>query len=66
MNGKDYFFEWIEYKKSINDNYSTQQTIEACYRNIKTLSQNDTITGRRIIDNSIGNKYKVIPIKGNS
>lgn len=61
---KGLFFEWIEYKKSINDNYSTQQTIEACYRNIKTLSQNDTITGRRIIDNSIGNKYKgLFPLK---
>lgn len=61
---KELFLEWIEYKKSIKDSYTTQKTIEACYRNLQLLSRNDLNTARRIIDQSIGNKWKgLFPLK---
>jgi len=61
---KELFFEWVDYKKSIKDNYTTQKTIEACYRNLQTLSRNELTTARKIIDQSIGNKWKgLFPLK---
>ena len=61
---EELFMDWIDYKKSIKDNYNTQKSIEACYRNLKSLSLNELSTARRIIDQSIGNKYKgLFPLK---
>ena len=61
---KGLFLEWIEYKKSIKDNYNTQKSIEACYRNLKSLSSGDLMTAKKIVDQSIGNKYKgLFPLK---
>lgn len=58
------FTEWIDYKKSIKDNYTTQKSLEACYRNLQTLSQNDLIRAKKIIDQSMGNKWKgLFPLK---
>jgi len=61
---KDIFNEWIKFKKSINDSYKTQQTIEACYHNLIDLSGGDPLKAKLIVQNSVGNKYKgLFPLK---
>ena len=52
------FTEWINYKKARNENYKTQQSLEACYRNLLTLSNNDISKGRLIIDQAMGNNWQ--------
>ena len=61
---KSLFIDWIDYKRSIKDNYTSQKSIEACYRNLKTLSSGDFIIAKKVVDQSIGNKYKgLFPLK---
>jgi len=58
------FTEWINYKKARNENYKTQQSLEACYRNLLTLSNNDLSKGRLIIDQAMGNNWQgLFPLK---
>jgi len=58
------FEDWIKYKKSINDSYKTQQTLEACYHNLIDLSGNDPMKAKSIVQYSVGNKYKgLFPLK---
>lgn len=61
---KPLFFEWLAYKKSRKEYYKTQQSIEACYRNLKMLSRNDILIGRKVLDKSMGNNYQgLFPIE---
>lgn len=56
--------QWIKYKKSRNQMYKTQQTLEACYRNIIRLSGDNPLKAQLIIDQSIGNNYDgLFPLK---
>lgn len=58
------FKDWITYKNSRNEKYKTQQSIEACYRNLLKLSSNDTSKGRLVLDQAIGNNYAgLFPLK---
>jgi hypothetical protein len=63
---KSLFEEWLLYKKSRKEYYKTQQSIEACYRNLKTLSRNDINIGRKVLDKSMGNNYQgLVPVDEN-
>jgi hypothetical protein len=58
------FQEWISYKKSRNENYKNQQSLEACYRNLLKLSNNDIKNGRLILDQAMGNNWQgLFPLK---
>ena len=61
---KELFTEWINYKKSRNENYKTQKSLEACYRNLLKLSNNDVFKGRQVLDRAMGNNYAgLLPLK---
>ena len=58
------FNNWVKYKKSRNENYKTQQSLEACYRLLLKLSTEDINIGKLIIDQSMGNNWAgLFPLK---
>jgi len=58
------FMEWIDYKKSRKENYKTQKSLEACYRNLLRLSQNNPDKAKLLIDQAMGNNYAgIFPLK---
>jgi hypothetical protein len=61
---KDLFELWIKYKKSRKEMYKTQESIEACYRNLLKLSMDDPIKAKLVIDQAMGNNYAgLFPLK---
>lgn len=60
------FMEWIDYKKSRNENYKTQKSLEACYRNLLRLANNNPNTAKLLIDQAMGNNWAgIFPLKIN-
>lgn len=58
------FTEWINYKKSRNEMYKTQDSLRACYRNLLKLSNNNLVSGREVIDQATGNNWAgLFPLK---
>ena len=58
------FQKWLAYKKSRNESYKTQASLEACYRNLKRLSDDDPIKGDAVVDNAMGSNYMgLVPLK---
>lgn len=58
---------WLEYKKTKNQKYKTQKSLEICYKNLLTISNNDPEVARQIIENSIANNYSgLFPLKQNN
>lgn len=58
---------WLEYKKTKNQKYKTQKSLELCYKNLLTISNNDPDVARKIIENSIANNYSgLFPLKQNN
>jgi hypothetical protein len=58
---------WLEYKKNKNQKYKTQKSLEICYKNLLTISNNDPDVARQIIENSIANNYSgLFPLKQNN
>lgn len=59
------FTEWVNYKKSRNEMYKTQDSLQACYRNLLKLSNNNLNKGREVIDQATGNNWAgLFPLKG--
>lgn len=59
------FTEWVNYKKSRNEMYKTQDSLKACYRNLLKLSNNNLNKGREVIDQATGNNWAgLFPLKG--
>jgi hypothetical protein len=54
----DIFMRWVRYKKSRNESYKTQQSLEACYRNLIKLSMDNIDNAVLIIDQSMGNNWQ--------
>jgi hypothetical protein len=58
------FTEWVNYKKSRNEMYKTQDSLKACYRNLLKLSNSDLNKGREVIDQATGNNWAgLFPLK---
>lgn len=58
------FLRWIDYKKSRKENYKSQESIKACYRNLLELSNNDLIQAGKVIDQAMGNNWAgLFPLK---
>jgi hypothetical protein len=58
------FMEWVDYKKSRNENYKTQKSLEACYRNLLRLSQSNPDKAKLLIDQAMGNNWAgIFPLK---
>jgi hypothetical protein len=58
------FMEWMDYKKSRNEKYKNQKSVEACYRNLLRLSSGNPDTARQIIDQATGNNWAgLFPLK---
>lgn len=58
------FQRWINYKKSRKENYKTQESVEACYRNLLGLSNNNLIQAGKVIDQAMGNNWAgLFPLK---
>jgi hypothetical protein len=51
------FYNWIDYKKERKQSYKTQKSLEACYQNLKLLSEFNPITAKQIVLNSISNNW---------
>jgi len=51
------FYNWIEYKKDRKQSYRTQKSLEACYQNLKLLSDFNPVTAKQIVLNSISNNW---------
>lgn len=58
------FDDWIDYKKSKNQMYKTQKSLEACYNNLLRLSMNSEESAREVVDQSMGNNWQgLFPVK---
>jgi len=54
---RDAFFEWISYKKSRNQAYKSQTSLEVCYRNLKKLAGGVPNSAKLVVEQSIGNNW---------
>lgn len=48
---------WLEYKRSRNQKYKTQETIETCYRKMLEGSGNDPVIAMKMIEESMSNNW---------
>ena len=63
---KDVFNSWLQYKKERKETYKTQTSLEACYRNLKKLSDDNPEKANAIVENSFANNYSgLFPLKNN-
>jgi hypothetical protein len=61
---KESFDLWVKYKKSRNEMYKNQDSLEACYRNLLKLSMEDSVKAKLVIDQAMGNNYAgLFPLK---
>lgn len=64
---KDVFNSWLQYKKERKETYKTQTSLEACYRNLKKLSDNNPEKANAIVEYSFANNYSgLFPLKNNT
>lgn len=54
---RDVFFEWLDYKKSRNQAYKSQNSLEVCYRNLKKLAVGDPDYAKLVVEQSIANNW---------
>ena len=55
---------WITYKKTTKKPFRNQMEVEAAYRELMVLADNDLRTAKNIIDQSISNSYMSLnPLK---
>lgn len=55
---KNYFLEFLDYRKKIKKPFKTQMSIEACYKNLIQFSKNNPETANEIIQQSIANQWQ--------
>lgn len=55
---KQLFQTWIVYRKEIKKPLKTQMSIEACYKNLITLSNNNYSIAKSIVNKSIANQWQ--------
>lgn len=51
------FMEWIEYKTAKKKGYKTQKSLQACYAEMKNLSNNSADTAIKIVNKSMANNW---------
>jgi len=51
------FMEWIEYKTAKKKGYKTQKSLQACYAEMKNLSNNNGDTAIKIVNKSMANNW---------
>ena len=51
------FMEWIEYKTEKKKGYKTQKSLQACYSEMKNLSNNNADTAIKIVNKSMANNW---------
>lgn len=51
------FENWLEYKKQRRESYKTQKSLEACYRNLKELSNQSPYTASKVVEQSLSNNW---------
>jgi len=51
---------WIDYKKSIKDNYKSQQSLDLFYKNLIKYSEGNAQIAEEIIETSMANQWKGI------
>jgi predicted transcriptional regulator len=60
------FESWLNYKKHRNETYKTDESLQACYRNLLKLSNNDPQIAIQIIEQSFAQNYSgLFPLKIN-
>ena len=55
---KQPFDDWLEYKKARKEKYSTQKSLEVCYKQLKELSGGRPETAKKIVEKSMANGWK--------
>lgn len=59
-----HFFDWLIHKKSKNQKYKNEKSLQACYDNLIELSNNDPETARLIVKQAMGNNWAgLFPLK---
>lgn len=60
------FMEWMDYKRARNEKYKNQKSVEACYRNLLRLANNNPDQAKLLIDQAMGNNWAgIFPLKTN-
>lgn len=49
--------EWLEYKKKRKESYKGQASVEACYKKLMDLAENDSSAARQIVEQSMANNW---------
>jgi uncharacterized protein YdaU (DUF1376 family) len=55
---KKSFLSFLVYRKMGNKPYKTQQSIEACYRELTRISNNDPVDAEKIVERTIANQWQ--------
>ena len=60
------FMDWIDYKKGKGKTYKTQKSLQACYTEMKNLSNNNPEIAAKIVNKSMANNWDgMFAIKSN-
>lgn len=57
---KEVFFSWLEYKKEKRESYKSKKSLEACYKKLLELSNNNPDTARLIVEQSMASNWSGI------
>ena len=63
---KSIFGDWVIYKTARNEKYKTNQSLMACYNNLRKLSGDDIIVASQIVEQSMANNWAgLFPLRNN-
>lgn len=57
---KDVFSSWLEYKREKKESYKSNKALEACYKKLLELSNNNPDTARLIVEQSMASNWSGI------
>lgn len=57
---KDVFSSWLEYKRERKESYKSNKSLEACYKKLLELSNNNPDTARLIVEQSMASNWSGI------
>ena len=58
------FMDWLEYKKGKGKTYKTQKSLQACYSEMKSLSNDNPLIAIKIVNKSMANNWDgMFPLK---
>lgn len=61
---RNVFYKWLDYKRTRGEKYKAQSSIEASYKKLRELSNDNPEDAEKVVDNSIANNWAgIFPLR---